>query len=58
MQPYQPAVRKVNLISCGGRYAIAAWGPLHVEGRWVWHLKDRIDRAFVVRYAPHEDRSS
>ncbi len=56
MQPYQPAARTLNLISCGGRYAIAAWGPLHVEGRWVWHLKDRIDRAFVARYAPHEDK--
>jgi NADH dehydrogenase FAD-containing subunit len=51
MQPYQPPVRTLNLISCGDRYAIAAWGPLHVEGRWVWNLKDRIDRGFVARYA-------
>ena len=51
MQPYQPPVRTLNLISCGDRYAIAAWGPLHVEGRWVWNLKDSIDRGFVARYA-------
>ena len=51
MQPYQPTARTLNLISCGERYAIAAWGPIHMEGRWVWHFKDRIDRAFVARYA-------
>ena len=50
MQSYQPAARTLNLISCGERYAIAAWGPLHVEGRWVWRLKDRIDRGFVSQY--------
>ena len=54
LQPHQPAARTLNLISCGGRYAIAVWGPLHVEGRWVWHLKDRIDHGFIARYAPHE----
>jgi NADH dehydrogenase FAD-containing subunit len=51
LQPYAPPGRTLNLISCGGRYAIAAWGQLHVEGRWVWHLKDRIDRGFVARYS-------
>ena len=51
LQSYSPAARTLNLISCGERYAIASWGRLHVEGRWVWHLKDRIDRGFVARYA-------
>ena len=51
LRPYQPPTRTLNLISCGERYAIAAWGGLHVEGRWVWRLKDRIDRGFVARYA-------
>lgn len=51
LQSYQPASRTLNLISCGERYAIAAWGPMHVEGRWVWRVKDRIDRGFVARYA-------
>jgi NADH dehydrogenase FAD-containing subunit len=51
LQPYKPATRTLNLISCGEQYAIAAWGPLHVEGRWVWRLKDRIDRGFIARYA-------
>ena len=48
---YAPPARTLNLLSCGERYAIAAWGPWSVEGAWVWHLKDRIDRRFVRRYS-------
>ena len=48
---YTPPTRTLNLLSCGGRYAIAAWGTFSVEGAWVWHLKDRIDRQFVQRYS-------
>ena len=48
---YAPPRRTLNLLSCGGRYAIAAWGPFSVEGAWVWRLKDRIDRQFVRRYS-------
>jgi pyridine nucleotide-disulfide oxidoreductase family protein len=47
---YAPPQRTLNLLSCGSRHAIAAWGPLSVEGAWVWRLKDRIDRQFVRRY--------
>lgn len=57
LKTYQPPARTLNLIACGEPYAIAAWGSLHVEGRWVWRLKDRIDRGFVARYAtPEADR--
>ena len=48
---YLPPVRTLNLLSCGSRYAIAAWGNFSVGGAWVWHLKDRIDRQFVNRYS-------
>ena len=51
LKAYQPPARTLNLIACGERYAIAAWGGLHVEGRWVWRLKDRIDRGFISKYA-------
>ena len=51
LSAYQPPARTLNLIACGERFAIAAWGGLHVEGRWVWRLKDRIDREFVAKYA-------
>lgn len=49
--PYTPPARTLNLLACGARYAIASWGKLSFEGRWVWHWKDHIDRKFVARYA-------
>ncbi len=51
LKPYAPQQRTLNLLSCGGRHAIAVWGGLSVEGAWVWRWKDRIDREFVARYA-------
>lgn len=51
LTPYRPPTRTLNLLSCGGRYAIAVWGGLSVEGKWVWHLKDRIDKRFVSQYS-------
>jgi len=47
---YHPQRRSLNLLACGGRHAIASWGPFAVQGDWVWRWKDRIDRAFVARY--------
>ena len=51
LKPYPPQQRTLNLLSCGGRHAIAVWGGLSVEGAWVWRWKDRIDRRFVASYA-------
>ena len=51
LKAYQPQQRTLNLLSCGGRHAIAVWGGLSVEGAWVWRWKNRIDREFVARYA-------
>jgi len=51
LQPHLPQRRTLNLVSCGDRHAIAAWGGLSAEGGWVWRWKDRIDRAFIARYA-------
>lgn len=50
LQPHRPQRRTLNLISCGDRRAIAAWGGWSAQGRWVWWWKDRIDRGFVARY--------
>lgn len=51
LQPHQPQQRTLNLISCGEKSAIAAWGGWSAQGRWVWWWKDRIDRSFVARYS-------
>jgi len=48
LQPYTPPRRTLNLLSCGGREAIAVWGPWVASGRWAWWWKDRIDRGFMA----------
>jgi NADH dehydrogenase FAD-containing subunit len=48
---HAPQKRTLNLISCGARRAILAWGSLVAEGRWAWWWKDRIDRGFIDRYS-------
>ena len=35
---------RLRVVNCGHRHAIAAWGPLALEGREVSHWKDRRDR--------------
>jgi NADH dehydrogenase FAD-containing subunit len=52
LQPYTPQPRTLNLLSCGERRAIMAWGDWVAEGRWAWWWKDRIDRAFIRRFTP------
>lgn len=45
--PFQPRPYTLYLISCGDRSAIGSYGPLAFSGRWMWRLKDKIDRGFV-----------
>jgi selenide, water dikinase len=47
---YEPQSVALQLISTGGRHAVASWGPLSAEGAWVWRWKDAIDRRFVRKY--------
>ena len=49
LRPHQPPAHTLNLISCGKGFAIASWGRRSAQGRWVWWLKDWIDRRFVSR---------
>jgi pyridine nucleotide-disulfide oxidoreductase family protein len=51
LQPYTPQRKTLNLISCGERRAIVAWGDWAAQGRWAWWWKNQIDRSFVARYA-------
>lgn len=49
-RPFTPQRRALALIGTGDGEAIAAWGGLAVAGRWVWRMKDRIDRRWVGRF--------
>jgi selenide,water dikinase len=49
-QPFHPQSRHLALISTGERYAVASRGWLKFEGRWVWTLKDWIDRKWMRQY--------
>lgn len=51
LRPWRPQRRALYLVSTGTRHALGAWGALGWWGDWVWRWKDRIDRAFVGRYA-------
>jgi selenide,water dikinase len=49
-RPWHPQKRHLALISTGDRYAVASRGAFVVEGRWLWTLKDWIDRRWMRRY--------
>lgn len=40
--------RRLRVVGCGGGEAIAAWGPLSLQGREVWNFKNRRDRKQLV----------
>ena len=47
---FRPPRRTVALISTGGKQALLSFGGVAAHGRWLWRVKDRIDRAHVARY--------
>ena len=44
LQQRQPPKRTLELIGCGSHRAIATWGGITVEGRWVAWWKERRER--------------
>lgn len=56
LRPFRPQSDYLKLVSMGGQRAAVdrqlAGLPLSAEGAWAWAWKDRIDRAFMARFAP------
>lgn len=51
LAPYAPQDDFLKLVTLGERAAVAEWHGLTLQGRWLWRLKDRIDRGFMARLA-------
>jgi selenide, water dikinase len=49
-RPAIPQRQALALIGIGDKAAVASRGVLMAEGRWLWRLKERIDRRWMRRY--------
>ncbi len=53
MVPFYPQKDYLKLISLGSRSALAdKWG-MQGGGKWLWRLKDRIDRKFMAKFGDY-----
>jgi len=51
LRDFRPQRDYLKLVSTGGKGAVAdKWG-LRLDGAWLWRWKDRIDRAFMAKFA-------
>ncbi len=50
LRVYRPQKNFLGLISTGDRYAIASRGRWSFEARWLWTVKDWIDRRFMQKF--------
>lgn len=48
---YRPRPHNLYLLNTGDGAAIASYGPLAAEGRWLLALKHRIDKRWIAQYA-------
>lgn len=58
LERYHPQADFLTLLNLGGGVAVGAKRGVSVEGRWVMHLKDFIDRRFMRRFPSPADASS
>ncbi|MBT0958343.1 selenide, water dikinase SelD [Alphaproteobacteria bacterium KMM 3653] len=57
-RPYRPQRSYLKLVSLGGKEALADKLGLAIQGPRVWQLKDRIDRAFMDKFADLPDMAA
>ena len=51
LKPFTPQKHFLSLISTGNPYAVASRGDwFAMEGRYLWTIKDRIDRKWMAKY--------
>jgi NADH dehydrogenase FAD-containing subunit len=50
LKEHQPPKRTLALVSCGDQRAMASWGQWSAQGRWVWWLKNWLDRRYVASF--------
>ena len=51
LRRYRPQRAALGLIGVGDRYAVASRGRWSLEGRWLWWVKDWLDRRFIRRFS-------
>ncbi len=53
LRAFAPQRDYLKLISLGGRRAVADKWRLPLRGRWLWRVKDKIDRDFMAKFADY-----
>lgn len=52
LKPYNPQPAVLALLMTGDGRSIASWRGIGLHGRWVWRVKDWIDRRWMEKFAP------